>query len=432
MDKFTKVERIALTSGENSIYFTKITDKRFKVNRISINLSVKLDKNTVTEYAVLSALLPKSNSDFPEYKDLSIKLAELYGASLFGDIRKVGDTQIVNLSVSGIDNRFALENEDILSELTNLLANCLVNPALENGVFTDKNVKLALSNHLDVLESELNDKQTYAMNKAQEILFENEPASLNKYGTIKQIKQINSQSLYNSYKNLLSNAEIEVICVGCNDFEETGKILAHVFKDLDRKSVTKLQNKKSPQKRKVCELSEKMPVSQCKMVLGFKVLSDDLPALTLLQRIYGGTATSKLFMNVREKMSLAYYCSSRIDEIKGAMYVNSGVERENIEKAKEEVLNQLSEIINGNITDDEINHAILDIKNSTSSVYDTTSGLEIWYLSRIFRGDLLSPNEYADIYTNSTRERIQQAASKIVLDSIYTLISDGSTETLGE
>ena len=140
MDKFTKVERIALTSGENSIYFTKITDKRFKVNRISINLSVKLDKNTVTEYAVLSALLPKSNSDFPEYKDLSIKLAELYGASLFGDIRKVGDTQIVNLSVSGIDNRFALENEDILSELTNLLANCLVNPALENGVFTDKNV----------------------------------------------------------------------------------------------------------------------------------------------------------------------------------------------------------------------------------------------------------------------------------------------------
>lgn len=427
MSENNNVLRIPLGDKSKGIHFTKITDKRFKVNRISINLTVKLDENTVTEYAVLPFLLSKSNADFPDLKLLSIKLSELYGATVFGDIRKTGDNQTITLSASGIDNRFALENENILAEITDVLINSLLNPALENGVFNEQNVKLAISNHIDSLEADLNEKSIYAMNKAQEIILENEPAGLNKYGTIEQVERATAESLFNAYKTLLKTASIEIICVGCNEFSDTEKAFAKAFSSIERTQIHEPKTQRSPLKKSVREVSEEMPISQCKMVLGFKFEQVDRASLLMFQRIYGGMATSKLFMNVREKLSLAYYCSSRADEMKGVMYVNSGVERENIEKAKAEILNQLDLVANGNITDDEINNAILDVKNGVASVYDTTSGIDSWYFSRILRGDLMSTEEYAKIYTNTTKEKIQKVAEQIKLDSVFILVSDGTT-----
>lgn len=428
MSQINSVMRIPLGDKNKGIHFTKITDKRFKVNRISISLTVKLDESTVTEYAILPFLLSKSNADFPDLKSFSIKLSELYGGSVFGDVRKNGDNQTISISASGIDNRFALENEDILGEITEILINSLLNPALQNGVFNERNVKLAISNHIDSLEAELSEKSVYAMNKALEIILENEPAGLNKYGKIEKASTVTPESLYNAYKTLLKTASIEIICVGCNEFLNTEKTFATAFSKLERTQIYTPMTLRSPLKNNVREVSEEMPISQCKMVLGFKFEEVDRASLLMFQRIYGGMATSKLFMNVREKLSLAYYCSSRADEMKGVMYVSSGVERENIEKARDEIINQLDLISKGNITDDELENAILDVKNGIASVYDTTSGIDTWYFSRILRGDLMSPDEYAKIYTNTTKEKIQNIAEKIKLDSVYILLSDGTAE----
>ena len=169
-----------------------------------------------------------------------------------------------------------------------------------------------------------------------------------------------------------------------------------------------------------------MEVTQCKLIMGFRTgISaqewEKIPAMKMMSAILGGTTHSKLFANVREKMSLCYYCSSRYDTNKGILLIESGVEESNLSKAREEILHQLEEIRQGNISSDELTAARLSMQNSLYTIEDYLGGMESWYLSQTFHPRVITPEESAREMQAVTVEQIRHAADACVLDAVYVM-----------
>ena len=176
------------------------------------------------------------------------------------------------------------------------------------------------------------------------------------------------------------------------------------------------------------EVTEYFNVVQSKMVLGFKSENYDEAPMTVMAALYGGTANSKLFKNVREKLSLCYYCAARANRATRSLKVDCGVESENIEKARAEILRQLDLIKSGEVTDDEVRETKLALVNALKTTADSPSTLSAWYLTRILSGNLNSPDEQIQRLNAVTKEEIIKAAQSLKLDTVYVLTTEGSNE----
>ncbi len=174
-------------------------------------------------------------------------------------------------------------------------------------------------------------------------------------------------------------------------------------------------------KAEVCRVTEPHDVAQSKMVMAFKTGYENIAVMRLMNAVYGGSPISKLFMNVREKLSLCYYCSSGYNDRKGVLYVDSGVEHANAKKAEAEILNQLEAMKKGDFTDDEFENARRTMLNGIKGVSDNANDIGNWYFQRIYSGDIFTPEEYIERLKKVTREEVIAAANSLRLDTVYVL-----------
>ena len=405
----------------DGIYFSSITDKRYKKNLISVAFSTQLSEDTATENVIVPVLLTKCNSKLPTYKAFNNKMSRLYASGIGGTAGRQYDLQTISFGAYYLDDIYALSGEKMTGIMTDILIDCLTSPVTENGVFSEKFVELEKKTVIDNIETAINDKRSYAIERAMKTICKGEPASVCSYGTVEKAKLITPDSAYKAYRRMLETMPCEIICTGCSDFDGVAEKFAAAFEKAGRHDIENTTIALSPVKTQTEEVTERLTVNQSKLVLGFKSHSDDDAALVLLQKIFGGTTSSKLFRNVREKMSLCYYCSAARNDLKGIMLVNSGVENENIEKTKEAVIDQLEEIKNGNFTNEDINFAEMAIKNDFKSVADSAGNVSNWYFDCIRKNDIVTPEEKLVRYLGVSKERIIAAAKSMVLDSVYVL-----------
>lgn len=405
----------------DGVYFSSITDKRYKKNLISVAFSTQLSEDTATENVIVPVLLTKCNSKLPTYKAFNNKMSRLYASGIGGTAGRQYDLQTISFGAYYLDDIYALSGEKMTGIMTDILIDCLTSPVTENGVFSEKFVELEKKTVIDNIETAINDKRSYAIERAMKTICKGEPASVCSYGTVEKAKLITSDSAYKAYRRMLETMPCEIICTGCSDFDGVAEKFAAAFEKIGRHDIENTTIALSPVKTQTEEVTERLTVNQSKLVLGFKSHSDDDAALVLLQKIFGGTTSSKLFRNVREKMSLCYYCSAARNDLKGIMLVNSGVENENIEKTKEAVIDQLEELKNGNFTNEDINFAEMAIKNDFKSVADSAGNVSNWYFDCIRKNDIVTPEEKLGRYLGVSKERIIAAAKSMVLDSVYVL-----------
>ena len=405
----------------DGVYFSSITDKRYKKNLISVAFSTQLSEDTATENVIVPVLLTKCNSKLPTYKAFNNKMSRLYASGIGGTAGRQYDLQTISFGAYYLDDIYALSGEKMTGIMTDILIDCLTSPVTENGVFSEKFVELEKKTVIDNIETASNDKRSYAIERAMKTICKGEPASVCSYGTVEKAKLITPDSAYKAYRRMLETMPCEIICTGCSDFDGVAEKFAAAFEKAGRHDIENTTIALSPVKTQTEEVTERLTVNQSKLVLGFKSHSDDDAALVLLQKIFGGTTSSKLFRNVREKMSLCYYCSAARNDLKGIMLVNSGVENENIEKTKEAVIDQLEEIKNGNFTNEDINFAEMAIKNDFKSVADSAGNVSNWYFDCIRKNDIVTPEEKLGRYLGVSKERIIAAAKSMVLDSVYVL-----------
>lgn len=409
-----------------------VNANRFKTNEIAISLALPLKKETASVNALLINLLSRKSREYPSLTSLNKRLAFLYGASLSAVVSKVGESQVLKLGITSLDDKFSLDGESISLECVKLLTSLLFEPRLDdNGKFYDEDTEAEKRILIEKIESEQNEKRVYVLRQAEALMFADEPYGVGRYGTVADVEKITADDVLNAWKNALETALIMVTVVGSADTDATAEHLKEKFSTVKR-NYTKLPDAVFvPACDEVKEKMERIDVKQGKLVLGFRVNLKPEDELTAAMRsfcdIFGGGPYSKLFANVREKLSLCYYCSARYTRLKSCIMIQCGCNEENMDKAVSEILHQLDEIKKGNF-EEEFNSSKIGLRDAIMSVNDAPEVIEGWYANQLTSDEIKTPKQSADENDAVTMEDVKKCASLLTLDTIYKLSAPKEAE----
>lgn len=406
---------------------------QFKTSAVSLNIITPLAEKA-SEKALLVHLLSRTNKNFPTITHMNRALASLYGAVLSPSAIKLGEAQILTLTLVSIDDRFALENESVLEKGVELLLSCLFTPDITPQGFKEENLIREKRLLCEKIDSENDDKILYAAKRMTEEMCCDETYSLSPLGTKEEIESITGKDVFEVWKKLLLSCPIQINVTGSFDEEKLEGIIKPYFDRLERKDkdivyphtefITESYNSKT--------VTEKQKVQQGKLVIGYRAGMtydmDNFAAIKVMNAVFGSGTFSKLFMNVREKMSLCYYCSARLVSNKGIIFVQSGVETQNTQKALEAIRNELDDMRSGNFSDETIKAAKLSLKEAYLGVTDSVMSIDSWFTSQCLGSEFMTPEQYIDMIELVSREEIIVAANMITEDTVYILESEKEAE----
>lgn len=416
------------TEIADNIFFSAISGNKFKTDSISVKFIVGLDEKTAADNNIAFYIISSACADYPTRLELNRRLTELYGASLGSSVSSVGDYQVISLSCSCIDDAFALDNEEITAKLSAILMSCLFSPVAKDGEFDAELFRQLQKEAIEDIEAEINNKRSWAINRAVEIAYEGQPYSVNPIGTKQTALASTPKSAYEAYRRVLETARVEIIYCGCGAADKISADFAEAFGKLGRHASKPDFSCSYMPTGTVRTVSEPMDVNQCKLVMVYKTQCEDRYALGFMNCILGATPFSKLFANVREKLSLCYYCASRYNKYKNYIRIDSGVNPENLETARIEINRQLTDIAEGKFTDADMENSLLSILDSINSTGDTASGLMGCLFRSVLGVSAATSEEEAELFRSVTRERIENAAKALVLDTVYIMQVSGSSD----
>lgn len=415
------IETISLLPG---VTLRICRDTRFKQGC----LSFQLVRRMVAEEAALNALAPsvllRGTRRCPDLRSITEHLDELYGASVSPLVRRVGDYQTTGLYCGFMDDRFALPGDKVLEPMLAFLEEILLDSPLEDGAFLPSFVESEKKNLIATIESELNDKRTYSMNRLLRILCREDTFGVPRLGEVEQVAKITPQILQEHYQKILKTSPIEIFYVGSAEASQVAQLLQPLVTRLGAR-----ENNLQPQTAfHPCEKSdvvETMDVSQGKLCMGFVTpiinRGADFAAMQLLNVIYGSGMTSKLFQNVREKMSLCYSIGSGYYGTKGIMVVSAGIDFDKEQLTRDEALRQLDICRNGGISEQELNSAKEALLSSLRSTHDAPSAIEGYYSTAALSGLIFTHSQYMEAVESATVDDVVACANSLELHTTYFL-----------
>lgn len=406
-----------------------IFSDNFKSDSITLHFFVPLKKETATMISLLTLVLKRGNTRYGEMDKIGEYLEKNYGAVLNISTAKAGETQELTFVANFLDDRFAIDGEPIADNIISLMYSTIFDPITENGGFKATFVKQEKQNLRDKILSLINDKRGYSLEKCKQSMFKDEAYGVYEQGDVDMLENITPKSLYEYYLTLLDSAKLFISYAGYE--RDTEKLFAPILEKLDRGNRIALETQIVDNVNRVNYVTEPMNVAQSKLNIGFRLgenAKNDFFALRMFNVIFGGSPTSKLFMNVREKLSLCYYCASTIDALKNVMFVYSGIETENYEKARDEIFAQLELMKKGEFSNEEFENARAYLIDSIVQAGDSLNALIALRVSAIITGHGLSPEEQIEQIKKVTPERVVNVASSIVTDTVYLLKGIGGED----
>ena len=400
----------------------------FKTGLLSATLTVPLRREDATAGALIPEVLYRGSRSCPDMERLSAATDALYGASLGTGVRQRGESQCISFLCSVIDDRYALDGSAVLEPAAGLMGEVLLDPAAENGVFRRDYVKGEGANLADRIRARVNDKRSWSIFRLVQEMCAGEAYAVDKLGDAEEALSVSPEGLWADYQALLGRAKVTFYYGGSAQPERVEETVRRAFAPLirGRNAPVACAVPREPS-GPVRTVTDEMDVTQGKLAMGFRtggvtMDSPDYPALLVCNALYGGSANSRLFLNVREKMSLCYYASSLIDKLKGLLVVSSGVEFGDFDRAQEAILVQLDELRAGRFTDEERNAAIRTVVNGLRGRLDSQGQMEDDCVTKLICG--VRPDDGAELIRSVERvtaEDIAQAAQRIRLDTVYRL-----------
>lgn len=398
----------------------------FTTTLVSFNFYMPLNKETVSQYALLPEIMVTCSKDYPDYLKLNYKLSSLYGADVVASSSKVGNCICIKFTVSSINDKYAFDGQKVTKESIDLLLSLIFRPKTENNAFFGEDLKREKRKLIDRIKGEVNEKRTFARNRLTSEMFEDDPFGLYKLGDIQTVSDLSGEDLFEAWNNMLSRGYLKIHVIGEEMPEGLKEGIIKELSAFNRETVTDIYEVTSLKERsEVKEVTDYFDVAQGKLVMGFSCPGGDDDSsldVMLMNDIFGGGPYARLFTNVREKMSLCYYCSSQAVRNKGFMMVDSGVEKENAEKAKEAILGQLEIMKKGEFSDFEFSSAVKSIKDSLRSYNDSQNGLDVWYTLKAINKNVYSPEEISEKIEKITRQDVIDAANRVKLNTVYMLL----------
>lgn len=415
-----------------SVRLCYLQTDEFKTGNIQVLMALPLDENAAAN-ALLLYLLKRSCKIYPDFSCLNGKLSELYGATLSASVAKLGEAQVLKLGIDFIDDRFTLSGERISDECARLLAGMIFEPNCKNGSFGQQALASEKRFMCSRIQDEINDKRTYAYNRCVGYMCAEEAFGIDRLGTEEKVNAVTMKALYEAWKRLLKTAVFQINVVGNVPCDEIEKIFTEKLAKIDREPV-KAETVFLLKAKRFFRHEESFPVNQGKLVMGFRAgvrsCDENRYALTVMNDIFGGGTYSKLFANVREKLSLAYYCWSRYIRRKGLVIVECGIDTDKEKKVSAEILCQLSDIRNGKIADEVIEASKLSFREKYN--LNTPHDISAWYAEHMLDDELETPEQVLEGIEQVTKEQICEVAKKVTLDTIYMLSATQESSEEGE
>ena len=420
-------ERKRIADG---IYFNRITDRRFKANRISVALITEFEDLPRADCALAAYALSECCEKYPEYSGLSAALLDLYDASISTSTSSRWGKRFTEIVGRTLDDRYALDGEKLERELALLICECLFRPKAKDGAFDEKVTEMMRTELIDSIDGVINDKARFAAQNAAKIAFVGEPDELPPTGTHEDAEKVTAKSAFAAYREILETARVEIFASGCSDFRETEEIFTREFSAVNRRcAVNELACAPSALKEKPVYAEDEFDMKQAILRMYFKAPDlDDYEAGFIFSRILGGMTTSRFFSNIREKQSLCYYCSCYTDRAARSLTCYAGIEPKNRNRTEEAMLAELRDICENGITEDELFRAKQELRDQLKAVYDSAAALAHWFSGRLPFNDFSTPEEYAEKLEAVTAERVKAAARQFTLDTAYTLSGKNSEE----
>ena len=414
----------------NDIALNVIQTDRFKSALLSVNLIVPVDAATAAKNSLLLRVLKQGSANYPSLAAINTRLDDLYAADLSTRNYKRGEMQVMGFAVDLLDNIYIPDGTDVLGGSADMLGELLLHPLFDaDGNFTAKIVEREKQSLCDAIRAQINNKQRYAHNRCIEEMCRGERFALPLAGTVEEVEAITPAALTERYHALLREARVEAFFIGRTPAEALAACLDGAFADYPAHTPLAAPTQVVRTAEAVREVTEEQNVAQGKLVMGFRsgyaVADPDYLNFMVFNELFGGSPASKLFVNVREKLSLCYYCSSSPDSYKGLMFVSSGVAVENKDRAYEEIMVQLEAMRRGDFTADELANAIRSLQSAYRQLTDSPGGMENYYLGRMLFGVDLTTEQMEAGFAQVTAAGVVEAAKRVSLDTVYFLRGPG-------
>ena len=401
-----------------------ISNPKFKTNTLSVFFHIPLKRETVTMAALLPSVLKRGCEKYPEFKLMTRHLADLYSAGCGVGVRTKGDGEILYFTMDYIADRYIGEN--LTAKVTEFLSELIFSPLVQDGGFLPEYVESEKTNLRNAILGLINDKKEYADVKCREAMFGKDGYGMFDAGYAEDLDEITPQKLYAFYQDVIQNAKVDIFVGGTvteTDLACVAEILGEKCSDREASFVPTIWARHD--RTEVQQITESMQTAQSKLSIGLKCgvdpTTEEYYALMLGSCIFGGSPFSKLFNNVREKLSLAYYAACRTDRLKSVMMISSGIETGNFQKAYDEILVQLEKMKQGEISQEELEAAKKYLASGLIAMYDNMRVLEDYYLSQAIMGQHQTPEELIKNLSAVTIDRIQAVMKNLQVDTVYFL-----------
>lgn len=402
-----------------------IDEPKFKTNQISVFFNLPMTRENVTKQALLPAVLKRGTEKYPTLTLISRQLDNMYGAGFKTGVRRKGDGEAMYFTITYVRDRFTGTN--LTAEVLDFLREFIFNPLILGGGFKQEYLDNEKENLKQAIEGLINDKREYVDVKCRESMFKDQPYGMYEAGYVEDLDGITAKNLYEFYQKTLSDSKTDIFATGEFD-DETLKLIeafAEEFPERDAEYVKTAPAIPDIEKTEPHIITEEFPVAQSKFTIGLRCgvdpVSNEYYSLMLASCIFGGSPFSKLFNNVREKLSLAYYCISRVERFKSVMFISSGIETKNFKAAYDETMVQFNKMKNGEIDDAEFENSKRYLISSVNSMKDGLSAMEDYYLSQAILGKNGALDDLTAAIEKVTKEEVSAVFNKIAVDTVYLL-----------
>lgn len=415
------------TEIKKGIKLHTIKTDKFKTNLIAIILTTKLNRENVTKNALIPTVLKRGTKNLKTQEEINKKLEEMYGASLDCGLDKTGDNQVLKFYIETVNDEFLpQEAENMLKTSLEEIFEFVFNPYLENNCFKKEYVEQEKENLKQIIEGKIDNKARYSLDRCIEEMYKDQPFGLYKYGYIEDMKNIDEKNLYEYYQKLINECKIDIFVSGIVD-ENTENVIKNnenIAKLGEREpqyNKPEIVEKKSEKEN---DIQESMEVTQGKLIIGMDLdINDDNLRYDVMiyNSLFGGSANSKLFQNVREKASLAYTASSSYYRFKNNIFINCGIEIPNYEKALEIIKQQIEDMKKGDFTDEEVENAKKGIIASIKTIDDEQDTEITYFFSQELSQNKCDIEQYINRIAAVNKEKVIEIANKVSINTIYFL-----------
>ncbi len=399
-------------------------DHRFKHGCLSIQFLRPMCREEAAMNSLLPAVLLRGCRSYPDLRAITLHLDDLYGASVGTLVRRIGDYQTTGLYCSFMEDRFAMEGDAILAPMAELARQLLFEPVICNGGFLPEYVESEKKNLISTMDAQLNDKRAYAMDQLLRHMCAGDSYGIPRLGEKEQVAAITPQALYDHYQKVLRTAPLELFYVGSAQPEAVAALLKNVFATLDRTPVF-LPAQTAFRGSSGGEFTQQMDVSQAKLCMGFTtpvtIRHEEFVAMQVFNALFGSGMTSKLFMHIREKLSLCYAIGSGYHGSKGIITLSAGIDSHMADTVQKEILGQLDACRNGNFTEEELLAAKQSIRSGLLAIYDSPGAIESYFSTAALSGLALTPEAYISAVDQVAAHQVTQAARQVQLHTVYLL-----------